>query len=959
MPSWEQQQLLAIGETRDGTSGRSDRHLEAESPAGEPGGTVEARRPDRFPVSAGTVDGDTALAGQPVVWAVDAHALIFRAYHAMPTMMGPSGQPVGAVFGFCRDLLDIVEQHQPPCLVCAFDYSDVTFRNELLPEYKKRRPPMPDDLRSQLDSISQLLDALGILQLSVPGYEADDILATVARWVNQSGGECILVTNDKDCWQLVRPGVRLYDCRARVFLGPDDLRRQWGIGPEQVIDFQALVGDRTDGVPGVPSVGPKTAAAWLQRYGTLDNLLAHVDELKPSRQRDQLTAHREQALLSRRLARLDGQVPLQLDWSSMRLGRYQFDRLEELCRQLGFRQLAERITRLRGTEVQDKVPEAIGVEVIRSLDRLRQVVERLLASPAMTVDLETTSVQPRWAQVVGIALAAEAEHGYYVPVRAPVGESVLDEAQVWEQLRPVLQNAAIAKIGQNIKYDAIVLRAAGIETRGWSFDTMVADYLLEPGQRNHTLDDLARRYLNYKTIKIRSLIGSGPGQRRMDQVPVAQVAPYAVEDAVIPLRLQPLLDQRLKQVHLDRLFYDLEMPLVEALVDMEYRGIRLDIERLKQLSAELGGRLANLEAQIYQLAGLEFNLDSPRQLAEVLFERLKLPVQKRTSKSGPSTDVEVLETLGAVHPLPAKVLEYRQLAKLKSTYVDALPALVHPQTGRIHTSFKQDVAVTGRLTSQEPNLQNIPVRTSEGREIRAAFVAEPGWLLVSADYSQIELRLLAHFSQDRTLLDAFDQDQDIHAHVAAQVFGVPVEHVNSEQRRRAKAVNFGIIYGQTAYGLSKNLGIPVEDADAFIEAYFARYPGVLAFIDQTLDRCRQQGFVSTILGRRRPIQGVRAAARRSARSRTLPERMAVNTVIQGSAADLIKLAMVRIHRRLKTEGWSAAMLLQIHDELVFEVPPEELPRLVDMVVQEMTQVLPLLVPLKVDIHNGTNWAECQ
>ncbi|GIW89909.1 MAG: DNA polymerase I [Pirellulaceae bacterium] len=921
--------------------------------------------PDRLPSQppieqeAGDVSPSQRLPGGAVVWALDGHTLIYQAYHAMPAMTGPAGQPVGAIFGFCRDLLDLIQKHHPEYLVCVLDYSDVTFRNDILPSYKMHRPPMPENLRSQLEGIDRLLEAMGIVKLCVPNYEADDILATVARQVIEAGGQCVLVTSDKDCWQLVRPGVRLYRIRTGELLDAEDLRRLWGITPEQVVDFQALVGDSTDGIPGVPTVGQKTASEWLKRYGTLENLYAHVDELKPNRQRESLIQHREQAFLSRQLARLDDHVPIQLDWEAIRLGRYRFDQIEQFCREFGFRQFAERFEQLRGKAARPAQQDAIGVEVVTTPEQLDRLVERIASCRCVSIDLETTSLHPRQARIVGIAVATGPQAGYYLPIRAPHGSAVLEEALVLERLRPVLEDPGIAKVGQNIKYDAIVLRSAGIQPRGWQFDTMVADYLLEPGQRNHSLDDLARRYLNHKTIRIETLIGRGAKQIGMDEVAVADVARYAVEDVVLPLRLKPLLEERLKNAQLQALFQDLEMPLVEVLVEMEFRGIRVDVERLHRLSAQLAERLAALEREIHQLAGETFNVDSPRQLADVLFTRLKLPVHKRTRSSGPSTDVEVLESLAPLHPLPAKVLEYRQLAKLKGTYVDALPALVHPATGRIHTSFKQDVAATGRLSSQEPNLQNIPVRTVEGREIREAFVPEEGWLLLSADYSQIELRLLAHFCEDPALLEAFARDEDIHTRVAAEVFGVAPDQVTSEQRRRAKAVNFGIIYGQTPFGLARSLGISKEDAAAFIDAYFARYPRVLQFIDKTLDQCRTRGYVSTILGRRRQVQGIRSPGRRSDGSRTLPERIAVNTVIQGSAADLIKLAMVRIHRRLKQEGWAAAMLLQIHDELVFEVPPEEHSRLAAMVADEMTHVLPLSVPLKVDVHSGKNWAECQ
>jgi DNA polymerase-1 len=524
----------------------------------------------------------------------------------------------------------------------------------------------------------------------------------------------------------------------------------------------------------------------------------------------------------------------------------------------------------------------------------------------------------------------------------------------------VLENPAIAKIGQNLKYDMVVLRSAGIVLQGAAFDTMVADYLLDPGERSHNMDDMARRHLAHQTITIDQLIGSGKGQKRMDEVPVELITQYAAEDADVPLRLMELLAPRLTQQGLDSLFHDLEMPLIEVLAELEFTGIRVDVGRLRELSGQFNERIMRLEREIYEIAGREFNIDSRIQLGQLLFDELKLPVLKKT-KTGASMDADVLEDLAALHPLPAKIIEYRQNAKLKSTYVDALQELVHPQTGRVHTSFKQDVAATGRLSSQDPNLQNIPIRTEQGREIRSAFLpGQRDWLLLTADYSQIELRVLAHFSGDATLRQAFAEDRDIHAQVASEVYGVPLKTVTSTQRRNAKAVNFGIIYGQSPFGLAKSLGIEQREAAEFIERYFARYPGVDRFIVRTLQQCRKDGFVSTISGRRRPVSGVRDPAKLAdPRQRTLPERIAVNTVIQGSAADIIKRAMINVHRRLAAEGLAAKMLLQIHDELVFELPPDEQPRLTELVAAEMAAAASLAVPLKVDVNVGKNWAECE
>ncbi|HEY2828221.1 MAG TPA: DNA polymerase I, partial [Pirellulales bacterium] len=619
---------------------------------------------------------------------------------------------------------------------------------------------------------------------------------------------------------------------------------------------------------------------------------------------------------------------------------------------------------MRGLAKADATTFTHCYEAITTPERLQWLVGELNKQKQISIDTETTSVYPRWAEIVGYSFAWKEGEAYYLPVRAPAGEPCLDPKSTLEALRPVLENAGIGKIGQNLKYDMIVLRTAGVEVAGVQFDTMLASYLLDAGERNHNLDQLAGRYLNHVTTKIEALIGSGKNQKRMDEVPLAEITHYAAEDADVALRLMPPLAARLKEANLESLFHDLEVPLVDVLVELESNGIKVDRTRLAELSAQYGQRMAALELEIFKLADREFNIASPKQLQEVLFVEQKLPVLKKT-KTGPSTDAEVLEELARSHPLPAKIIEYRQYAKLKGTYVDALPSMLHPQTGRVHASFNQVVAATGRLSSSDPNLQNIPIRSDEGREIRSAFLpGEPDWLLLAADYSQIELRVLAHFSGDETLLASFERDEDIHARVASQVHDVPLEKVTSEMRRVAKAVNFGVIYGQSPFGLSKMLDIEQEEAARFIDAYFNGYPGVEKFLREVLVQCRRQGYVTTILGRRRAIQGVRditltKPGEPAARQRTLPERTAINTVIQGSAADLMKLAMLHVHRKLSSSRRQSKMLLQIHDELIFEVPPNELDEMKQMVRDEMARIMPLSVALKVDLKTGRNWAECE
>jgi len=896
-----------------------------------------------------------SLRGQ-TVYVIDAHCLIYQVFHALPEMSSPSGQPVGAVFGFTRDLLFLLEQKRPDFLFCAVDVPGKTFRHELFEQYKVHRQEMPEDLVPQIPAIYRVLDALGIPRLGCPSYEADDVLATIARITEQLGGDCYLVTTDKDCRQLITDHVKLYNIRKDQVLDREALQREWGITPDQVIDFQALVGDAVDNVPGVPLIGPKLAGVLLKQYGTLEQVFQHAHEIPGQKRRQNLIQSREQALLSRDLVRLNSCVPLEIDWEAGRAGRIDRDSILALFREFGFRSLAEKVEALGGRLGQQAPRRQASYRIVKSTEELEALVARLAHQKSISVDLETTSLWPRWAEIVGYSLAWKEDEAWYVPVRSPPGEPRLEPQEAARLLRPVLENPAIEKVGQNLKYDMIVLRSAGIWLKGVAFDTMVASYLLDAGQRNHNLDDLAKRYLDYTTTKITELIGSGKSQRRMDEVPVAPVAQYAGDDAMLPLRLRGVLAKRLAAEKLEDLYCQLELPLVEVLADMEYTGIKVDVDRLAELSCRYGQRMAAAEQEVYALAGRRFNIASPKQLQEILFGELKLPRRKRT-KTGTSTDAEVLEELAAMHPLPAKILEYRQYAKLKSTYTDALPQMVHPETGRVHASFHQAVAATGRLTSSDPNLQNIPVRDQEGREIRSAFIpGHKGWVLLAADYSQIELRVLAHFSRDYRLMEAFERDQDIHAIVASQVHGVPIDRVTPEMRRLAKTVNFGILYGQSPFGLAKQLGIDPDAAARFINTYFEGYPAVEQFFNQVLADCAAKGYVSTILGRRRAIQGVR---RDAGRQRNLAERTAINTVIQGSAADLIKKAMVAIHRRIEAERLSAKMLLQIHDELIFEAPPDELEQLGHLVALEMANAHPLDVPLRVDLKSGQTWGDAE
>lgn len=924
----------------------------------------------------------TSLAGR-TVWVVDSHSLIHQVFHALPEMTSPKGEPVGAVFGFTRDLLYLLEEKKPDYFFCAFDLPGKTFRHAMYQEYKVQRAEMPDDLAPQIPAIRRVIAALGIPALACESYEADDILATIGRVTEEMGGQCFLVTGDKDCRQLITQRVKVFNIRKNEVFDAEALRAEWGVAPEQVVDFQALVGDSVDNVPGVPLIGPKFAQALLEQYGTLEAVLDHAGEVAGAKRKENLTKFRDQALLSRDLVRLNTHVPIAIDWNASRAGRVDLEAALALFHEFGFRSIGQKLAAMvreggRGkgegegrkaesgeASVQDSAtvvasrPSRVPflAHLVDTAEAFEDFLGKLRQQKSFSVDTETTDVRPRWAKLVGMSLAWNEHEAWYLALRAPEGQRHLDLAATLAALKPVLEDPTVEKIGQNLKYDMIVLRGEGIELAGVAFDTMVASYLLEAGRRNHNLDELARTYLNHETIKISELIGTGKDQRRMDEVPVRQVADYASEDAWLPLRLRPILAGKLEEAELGALLHKLELPLIDVLVEMEYNGIKIDVARLGELSQRYGLRMETLEREIHEMAGRPLNIASPKQLQELLFTQLKLPVVKKTAKTGPSTDAEVLEELARLHPLPAKILEYRQYAKLKSTYVDALPEMVCPETGRVHASFNQVVAATGRLSSSDPNLQNIPVRTQQGREIRSAFVpGHEGWLLMAADYSQIELRVLAHFSGDEELCAAFARDEDIHARVASQVNEVPLEMVTPEMRRAAKAVNFGVVYGQSPFGLARALDIEQEEAAKFIDSYFAGYPGIEEFLGKVLASCREMGYVKTILGRRRSISGVREGA---GRQRNLAERTAVNTVIQGSAADLIKLAMVSILRRLRKEQPQAKMLLQIHDELIFEVPPDQLYQLAELVRQEMVGVCKLNVPLKVDIKAGPNWAAAE
>lgn len=900
----------------------------------------------------------TAQFRQPVMseslYVVDTFSLMYQVFHAIrQPMTGTRGQPTNAVYGFTRDLKHLLNDIQPTYAVCALDSPGPGKRNEVYADYKANRAEMPEDLRPQISMIRDVIEAHRIPAISCEGWEADDVIATLACQATANDMDVCIVSNDKDLRQLLGPRVRVYNLRKKQYLDVGALKQDWGIRPDQVVDFQALVGDTVDNVPGVPLVGPKKASALLNQFGSLDAVLANASQAPGKKLQENLKNFAAQARLSRELVELNSHLPLEIDWESARVGPPDADRLVELFTDFAFGSYTDEARAAQTGTPQTKMSERTW-ETIDTQAKFDGFLAELQRQDRFCVDLETTGLDALQADIVGWAFCWQPRSAYYIPVGGPAEQDVLDHSMVLSALRPALENPAVEVVNQNIKYDMLVLRRAGVELRGIGLDPMVGDYLLEAGARTHNLDSLAQRYLGHRTIPISDLIGSGKRQKKMFEVDIPKAAEYASEDADVAWQVAEKITGALKQEGLWELYWDLERPLIPVLADMESAGIRVDVSELRQQSEGVTARLERLVEEIHEIAGRSFNIDSPKQLSQILFDELNLPVLKRT-KTGASTNHDVLERLAPLHPLPAKVIEHRQLTKLKGTYLDALPELVHPETGRIHASFNQVVTATGRLSSSEPNLQNVPIRTAEGRRVRRAFIpSEPGWKLVCADYSQIELRMLAHFSEDPVLVDAFRNGVDIHTAVAADVFGVASDQVSSDQRRVAKAVNFGVIYGQTSFGLAAALGIEQDKAARFIDDYFARYARVDRYLEELLDECEATGYARTILGRRRAISGIRTPR---PKQRNLSERTAINTVIQGSAADLIKRAMIRIHDRMASEHHPGRLLLQIHDELIFEVPEPDLDSLIDLAKNEMETAIDLKVPLVVDVKVGDNWLD--
>jgi len=898
-----------------------------------------------------TADNPQGAADEtPTIYLIDGSAYVYRAFHAVRGLTNSKGMPTNAVFGFTRMLIKLMQERAPRYVGMFFDAKGPTFRHEMYAEYKANRPPMPDELVSQLPYIKKVTAGFNIPVVEMSGYEADDLIGTYARMAEGAGFKVVMVTGDKDFVQLVTEKATIWDPMKDKVIDCASVRSDFNLHPSQIIDMMGFSGDSADNVPGVPGVGPKTALKLVQDYGSMDALYDRIDALGSQKQREKLLAHKAQALLSRQLVTIDTQAPVEFSADRLEVEPPDQTLLGALFQELEFLQLQQEFQ-------QGEAEPPANYQAVLTHEELAALTARLEKCARFAIDTETTSQNPMEAVMVGISVALEPHEAFYVPCahRYMGAPEQLKLTEVLETLRPILENEKIEKIGQNIKYDWTVFRRHGADLRGVAFDTMLASYLINPSKRAHNLDQIALDFLGHKNIAFSDVAGKGKNALTFDQVTLEQAVPYASEDADITLRAYDVLRPQLEALGLMGLMEEVEMPLVAVLMEMEMTGVRLDLDKLYELSKSFDSQLRQLKEEIYALAGETFNIQSSQQLGHILFKKLQLPVVKKTKKkTGYSPDVEVLTRLANDHELPAFILRHRSLAKLKSTYVDALLDQVDERTGRIHTSFNQTVAATGRLSSSDPNLQNIPIRTEEGREIRKAFVARPGCTLLSADYSQIELRILAHYAQDAILIESFMQNEDIHRRTASEVFHVPPEEVSDELRRQAKAINFGIMYGMSAYGLSRELGISPKMAQTYIDSYFERYSGVKQYMERSIQQARETQRTATLLGRLRLLPDI---ASRNANVRQFAERTAINTPIQGTAADLIKVAMIHMEQTLRAEKLGTKMLLSVHDEIVFEVPGEELEAIRVLAPQVMEGVWDLRVPLKVNVAWGPNWAQ--
>jgi len=889
------------------------------------------------------------MPGKKTVYLIDGSAYFYRAYHAIAPLSTASGLPTHAAYGFTNILLRVIREKSPEFLAVAFDAKGPNFRHEKYPEYKANRPPMPDDLAVQIPYIKKIVEAYNIHSMEEHGVEADDLIASAARKLTAAGCKVIVVSGDKDLLQLVGDDIILWDPMKDVVMDPEGVKKKYNVAPEKLLDLFALIGDKSDNIPGVPGIGPKSAEKLINEFGSLENLYASLEGLKKSKMKENLESYREDAFLSRELIDLKEDLKISENIDDFRLSEPDTDRLKKLYTELEF-------TRLMKAEIPAAAVSQEGFKLVQTEKELAELVKLLKKADFMVLDTETSDLDPLVADLVGLSVCVNAKQAFYVPVGHRDESEKLMPGQptikkVLKTLRPFLEDEGLPKLGHNLKFDYSIIRQQdeGIALKGPLWDTMIASYLLDPGRRTFKLDDLCREILDLKMTTFSEVTKGDKRPEAFVYVPLEEARNYSCEDVHGACLLWEEFRPKMEKKGLWQLFTEIETPLLPILAEMELAGIKVDIRLLQKLSQEFVEKLAALEKEIYKLAGQEFNINSPRQLGEILFEKLKLPHGRKT-KTGYSTDVKVLEKL-SFHELPQAVLVHRNLSKLQTTYVEKLAGLVHPKTGRVHTSFNQTVTATGRLSSSNPNLQNIPIRTEEGQRIRQAFIPEKGYVFVAGDYSQIDLRVLAHYSQDKALLEAFRTGQDIHNRTAAEIFFVSPMLITPQMRRVAKTINFGIVYGMSSFGLASQLNVSRREAQTFIERYFKHYAGVQKFMEDIVKQARKDRYVTTLFNRIRHLPDINSSNRTS---REFAERTAINTPIQGTAADIIKLAMIKVEQELEKAELMARMLLQIHDELVFEVPEKEVKKTENLVKKCMESVLKLDVPLVVNIEVGKN-----
>jgi len=886
---------------------------------------------------------------------VDGSSYLYRAFHALPNLTTSSGRPTGAIYGVASMIRKLRSEHQPAYMAVVFDARGKTFRHDMYPQYKATRPSMPPELSSQVEDLHRLVRAMGLPLISIEGVEADDVIATLARQAEQQGLETLVSTGDKDLAQIVDEHIELIDTMSDKRFDAGAVAEKFGVGPERIVDYLALIGDKSDNIPGVAKVGPKTAVKWLREYGSVAELVAHAGDIK-GKVGESLREAAEQLPLSRVLVTVDDAVDVGHAPTDLAPDEPDSEALRALCRELEFGSWLSELDAANGGPPAES-GAAHDYQCITEPGELEGWLRRLEQAELVAVDTETTSIQAMYAELVGISFSVAGGEAAYLPLGHDYAGAPrqLDRAAALEALRPVLESPDIRKVGQNLKYDCTVLARAGVGLRGMAYDTMLESYVLDSVANRHDMDTLALKYLGHRMISYEDVAGKGRGQLRFNQVLLETAVDYACEDADITLRLHEALWPRLAgEERLRELFEKLEMPLITVLAAMEQNGVRIDPDMLARHGEQLARQMEALEQRAFRLAGTAFNIGSPKQIQEVLYDKLGLPVLRKTPKGQPSTAENVLQELAIDYDLPQVILDHRALSKLKSTYTDKLPELVNPATGRIHTSYHQAVAATGRLSSSDPNLQNIPVRSAEGRRIREAFVPGPGNVLLAADYSQIELRIMAHLSGDEGLLQAFRDGEDVHRATAAEIFGVDLDAVTDDQRRHSKAVNFGLIYGMSSYGLAQQLRIPRNEAQQYIDLYFSRYPGVKAFMDRTRAEARERGYVETLFGRRLYVPDIKAS---NFNRRQYAERTAINAPMQGTAADIIKMAMLVVSDWIVEQAADIRMIMQVHDELVFELPQAAAAGAEEQISRLMAGVVALEIPLEVDTGTGANWVE--